>query len=196
MWLALPDQHIAVSEKKFNQTLTQLLDILRIARTEALGRGTIVTLCPYTENIVCGDDWSRGIILFIDETARGEIATPTDVITNMPFSTLSLRIFFNAFPSGSSRYLQFSGNGFTRYQNGSFYYCPEDTALNAQRVVINQAGRAYVTNENAQAGCRRLIFYKFLGLTPSVCNASTTADTSVALPCIFSASAVSIKQAS
>lgn len=153
MLLAMPSQHAQLTTKKFDHVMAQMLEALRIARQEALARGMTVTLCPYHETQSCGEDWSRGVMLFADEMAEGNITDPTQLIVKLAFSVPDMHVFLNAFPSGTNEFFQFAGNGFTHNQNGSFYFCPQGANLLAQRIVINQAGRAYITQENADTKC-------------------------------------------
>jgi prepilin-type N-terminal cleavage/methylation domain-containing protein len=58
-----------------------------------------------------------------------------------------------AFPHSTDNAFTFLRNGYTATQNASIYICPQQHKQFAQKVVINQGGRIYVSDENAEAYC-------------------------------------------
>lgn len=139
--LGLPQYDGFLSRHQARTDVEQLVRIVTLTRQQALLRGEVITLCPNDWSL-CGEDWSLGLLL-TDETGN--------IVTSTTFKHQA-KIFLKTFPAGYEHLLQFGGNGYTQTQNGSFYYCPKNI-LNAQRIVFNQAGRVYVTNEGAAQEC-------------------------------------------
>ncbi len=142
---ALPNDAVFLGRHQARSDVEQLVRTINLGRQQALLRDELITLCP-NDLQTCGEDWSTGLLVF-DELGL--------VITSLVFNN-NAKIILNTFPSGHEHVLQFSGNGFTQTQNGSFYYCPDDITQ-AQRIVFNQAGRVYVTIEAAQAECESIL---------------------------------------
>ena len=44
----------------------KILQLFSLARQEAIQSGQIVKICPVAENEQCGQDWSAGIMVFVD----------------------------------------------------------------------------------------------------------------------------------
>lgn len=49
----------------------QLLAEIQLARTEAVHRGTMVSLCPLGDDFHCGLDWSKGLLVVDERDQRG-----------------------------------------------------------------------------------------------------------------------------
>ncbi len=142
--IALPQYQDFLARQQQNTEIQQVLKTLTMARQQALLLGQTVSVCPYLAHR-CGQDWSQGLRVVqkagIEET----------LIMQQPFSG-DATILLKTFPQGSEYAIPFTAQGFTSSQNGSFYYCPKNSAQ-AKRIVFNQAGRAYVTGDGASEGC-------------------------------------------
>lgn len=117
------------------QSQTLLRGIER-ARTLAISSGQSVILCG---GHACNGAWSDALYLtyITDDTMlwRSEFSPGT-------------RISWQGFPQQRD-YIKFLPTGLASYQNGSFYVCLEQS--HAQRVIINQSGRAYLDAPNYEA---------------------------------------------
>lgn len=136
--LALPQYRGFVAKNKSEDIAEQIKRGIVFAREQAILRGQMIQLCPYDHDKNCGDDWSLGFRVMANDKVLSEL------------QFFDARIFLKTFPQGSEHLLQFSSAGVTQTQNGSFYYCDP---LFSQRVVFNQAGRAYITQDEAGQVC-------------------------------------------
>lgn len=136
-----------------DRVLKTLMGHMALARSEAAKEGRIVTLCPSVDGVSCGDNWSRGSLLFSDRNADRKLNQDDRVIAirqgDLPHGSLSWRAF------GNRRYLQFTPTGALRYQSGNFTYC--DSTLNPQlsrQLIVNGAGRVRVARDSNGDGIR------------------------------------------
>lgn len=139
--------HVA-STNRSAAAVNELLTALQLARSTAVARAVPVTLCR--GRAACGDaSWSEGWRLFSDVDGD-RILEPGDGDrllrvgeTPAPGYTLSWRAF------GSNDYIQFTPEGRTRAQNGTFRFCPEDSGIRyARGIIVYRTGRARVTRDN------------------------------------------------
>lgn len=133
--LAAPHFNNFLQRHQAQTEIEQLVRTITLARQQALLRKETITLLP-------NEHWSLGLLL---QDKIGEM------ITSVNFHHQAY-IILKTFPVGSENAVQFSANGLTKTQNGSFYYCPKNIN-HAKRIVFNQAGRVYVTADEAQQAC-------------------------------------------
>lgn len=120
--------------------INRVIGAVNFARMEAVSRNQTVTLCPRENANSCGNEWRKGIIVFMDSNQNGDLEDNDELIRVTPPFPEGSSLSWSAF--GSNRYLRFSPLGFTYNQNGTFTYCPpnKDNRL-AKLAVINKAGR-------------------------------------------------------
>jgi type IV fimbrial biogenesis protein FimT len=125
------------NEKHFLQTsqeeivAQQLLQAIYSARSEAMMRGTVVTLCRSTDLKNCsGENWLQGYIM---KSGDKLISTYQNV-------TATGKIHWRSFPKNRD-VLTFLPSGFSEVENGTFWYC---AANNKPRwaIIMNRSGRA------------------------------------------------------
>ena len=115
-----------------------LLNLISFARETAMAEGRTVTLCPSLDKIHCSQDWNLPVIVFFDTNAtniaedEGELLRVAEPVTH---GTLT----FAVFPIGN--FLQFTEDGFSLNQNGTFQYCAKNQSW---QIIINRIGRMRV----------------------------------------------------
>ncbi len=135
---AVPATKDFIAAQRANQAVNQVFIAIQLARSEAITRGEIVTLCPGKNT--CVSDWEAGFFLSTSESNTAK--DPQKQILRL-FDTLEpgSDLYWRGFPNVN--YLQISPTGFTRDQNGTFYYCPKDRDPRyARAVIVDQTGRA------------------------------------------------------
>jgi len=80
--LAAPTFREFTRNNQVTATNNDLVTALNLARSEALRRGTAVTVCSSTDGLKCGvaGDWAAGWIVFQDEAANGVIPSDDKVV--------------------------------------------------------------------------------------------------------------------
>jgi type IV fimbrial biogenesis protein FimT len=139
--LAVPAYKSLVTNTRTTTQVSQLVSAINFARSEAIKRHVVVTLCASSDQKSCGDDWSKGWLVFVDKQAAGEIVAGDEI----------LRIY-EATPNGyklewrslRSSYLQMDPTGGTHGQDGSFFYYADDDKNTQQKISVSQTGRVRV----------------------------------------------------
>lgn len=133
------------------QLANNLDSALRFARSQAVSRGTTVTICPGTNSSLntCGiaTDWNKGWIVFEDSNADGVIDSPSDILQVFPMigrnpgitaSTTAPFSFFGQFAS--------TGLPLSNRQIDITITPRECLGNNGRRVYLTGAGRIIVQN--------------------------------------------------
>lgn len=123
--IALPFYQNIIEHYDAEVTMKQLMRAIHLARIEAINKQTLVKLSANHDN------WSNGYYISIDHHIVHRFAAIKQG------ATLSWK-GFPAYP-----YLQFTAQGFTYYQNGSFSYFSRQGEL-LKKLIINQAGRVKI----------------------------------------------------
>jgi len=128
--------------------INRLLGAVEFARSSALDLGQVVTLCPSEDGETCSQDWSRGYLIFVDRERKGKIKDGKDRLQIFEALPKGASLEWRAFPT--DRYVQFAPSGFTREQNGTFYYCPDQSDDKfARALIVDKSGRARVATQDS-----------------------------------------------
>ncbi len=129
-----------LDRQKSQSALRIIEQSIRTARSEALQRNGLVTLCRSTDGQTCGGDWGEGIIIFSDVDGDHVLDAEDQLIQHISMPELAGTIRWRAFRN--RQYLQITPEGFTRYQNGNFTYCPFDADIRkAMQLVLSRTAR-------------------------------------------------------
>lgn len=142
--LAVPAMRFYIQNSRAIVMTTDFTSALAFARSEALKRGTPVTICASNDTVnynTCGasNTWSNGWIIFTDPNADGVIAASTD----------RLKIH-QALPVGSSitttqARITYNSTGFATAGSGTFTLMASGCTGNYGRLItISTTGRAHI----------------------------------------------------
>jgi prepilin-type N-terminal cleavage/methylation domain-containing protein len=142
-WRGLVDN---ASSQRIRSTLIQSF---ADARSEAVTRNQITTICPLDTNGVCYADWDGPISVFIDPNNDRALTATTRLIHvhhSIPAGYLT------ASKSGPAerRYFQYNPDGSSKGTIGSITWCPRDgDATRAIQLRLNFGGRVtWATDSN------------------------------------------------
>ncbi|MDP5070519.1 MAG: GspH/FimT family pseudopilin [Congregibacter sp.] len=136
------------------RVIQHTMTLLNYARFEAVTRGTNITLCATDELGQCKRDWNDAVStrVFVDRNQNRNYDSHETTLRTSTLPTNNGIVTWRA--SLGRRYVTFDASGFT-WQNGTLIYCPGDgNARNAYAVVVNQAGRSYMTRDRDNDGIR------------------------------------------
>lgn len=123
-----------------------LFTLVYFARSEAIKRNTVVTICKSGDATQCGGDWTNGWIVFADENKDGSRDVGDALISSGRVDE-NYTLSWSAF--GSNNYIRFTSNGLTLSQNGSFKLCPSDLDVRfARAVVISKTARVRLPKDS------------------------------------------------
>lgn len=143
--IAVPNFTLLVRSNQVSTQTNGLLLALQQARSEALRRGTPVSVCPSTDQATCAskDDWHNGWIVFSDDNTTG---TPDiDEIVRVGGGAAGPVVV-----TTDDDYIRFFGNG-TRDTASSGEWSiswPDCTGDRARSIRLNVVGRASSAEES------------------------------------------------
>jgi type IV fimbrial biogenesis protein FimT len=144
--LAVPSFNDILRRQQVSGEANVLFSLVYLARSEAIKRNSVVTICKSNDADLCGGNWSDGWIVFQDNDKDGsrdigEIKISSNTIGN------DYQLSWSAF--GSNNYIRFTQNGMTLSQNGTFKLCPADNnAQYARAVVISKTARVRLPKDS------------------------------------------------
>lgn len=148
--LVLPSFQSLIRKQQVSGEVNVLVSLVYLARSEAIKRNSVVTICKSNDAEQCGGSWSDGWILFQDNDKDGsrdvgEVLISSGVIEH------NFILSWSAF--GSNNYIRFTSQGLTLSQNGTFKLCPSDgDARYARAVIISKTARARLSKDNDSDG--------------------------------------------
>ncbi|RNE91739.1 GspH/FimT family pseudopilin [Marichromatium sp. AB32] len=156
--VAIPSFREIIATNRIAVINNDLLEALHVARSEAIKRGTRVTVCKSTTTsssspaCATGDPgWESGWIIFSDRGTRGQIDGNDQVIIvheqNIPAVTIttgnSFKDFISYLPSGFSQ-------GSSGLSSGTFSVNLQDKA---RHLIISASGRIRTCSETNKDDC-------------------------------------------
>lgn len=143
MAVGLPSLQETINSISANSAAKTLVASLNYARSEAVKRGAVVTVCGSSSGTDCDTaSWSDGWIVFVDENAdadggAGSVDAADPVLRVYQGSGSNVLTFTAAMQ-------QFDAQGFgLNATTNTFLLCPEDAnSANAQSVELSVTGRA------------------------------------------------------
>lgn len=138
--MSLPGFSQLLNSTRADQAMQSLTEAIALARTNAITTQHIVTFCRSKDQQTCGGVWGQGFIVFTDANGNREIDGDDLLLRAKQFINLPGELRWRAFRN--RQYIQFTPEGFTRYQNGNFTYCPHSKdARNARQLIVSRTAR-------------------------------------------------------
>lgn len=129
----IPSEAIFYSKARDEVMSSQLLRALNLARSAAVTRGEIITLCKSNNQKTCAGDWQDGYIIYTDNK----------ILYSFHNSVNKGVLRWRAFPKHADD-IQYLPSGMLRIENGTFWYCQKGIKKPRWAIVINMSGRARV----------------------------------------------------
>ena len=151
--IALPDFRELIQQKQSDITVRTLTTAIELARTSAITDNKLTTLCRSSDGSECGGKWEDGILVFTDHNGNRKIDTEDRLVRYFPFPSSTGKLQWRAFQN--RQYLQITPQGFTRYQNGNFTFCPHSKDLSlARQIILNRSARIRHAQDSDGDGIR------------------------------------------
>lgn len=145
--LAVPlIRNVLLSNRMVTQVNTVIAD-LALARSEAIKRGTYVTLCQSSSGAGCtgASTWHEGYIVFADPNENHKVDAGETIVR------VQTKVAKFAEYDGSldlNHYISYKPTGMA-FPNGSFTFCDERGARGARSIIVYSTGRARTSNKKA-----------------------------------------------
>ena len=158
--LMMPSLHRVNPALNLEQRANALRSLIKQARTLAIAHDKRVFLCgaaPDAETSMDIDSpcdlagsWQHGVLVVIDQDGDEEPSTGDVLTLYQPADNRESVLSWRGF-RGKNR-VDFLPNGMTHWQNGRFTLCAVGDKTLRRDVVINAAGRSYISRDHA-GGC-------------------------------------------
>lgn len=140
--IAMPSFNDLLRRQAINGQANALFSMLYLARSEAIKRSRVVTICKSSDGQNCGGNWSNGWLMFADQNKDGALDAGDEIVARGKISE-EIAVGWVAF--GSNNYIRFSPRGMTLAQNGTFTVCPKNADENlARAVVVSKTARVRI----------------------------------------------------
>jgi type IV fimbrial biogenesis protein FimT len=148
--LSIPSFNNSLRRQQVSGETNTLFSLVYFARSEAIKRNKVITICKSDDANQCGGDWTNGWIVFSDNDKDGSRDNGELLILSGKIGE-DYRLEWTAF--GSNNYIRFTSNGLTLSQNGTFKICPSDNDETfARAVVISKTARVRLTKDSDRNG--------------------------------------------
>ncbi|MGB0834725.1 MAG: GspH/FimT family pseudopilin [Psychrobium sp.] len=129
--------------------VNEFVAVQRMARQYALYNKTDVIMCASTDGQKCMAKkyWHEGVLVFVDNNGDRKRDPDDKVIKFFQARAKNLQVTWRAYQN--KRYLQFTANGWTNYQNGTFRFCFANEPQQYNRaLIVSQIGRARLSTDS------------------------------------------------
>lgn len=142
----IPPLNATLDRSRARSDVATLLASLNLARTHAIAKSTITTLCASNDGLSCGSDWSAGTLLFRDTNNNRQLDDKDQLIEVGQALEGGARLSWRA--SGRrNQYIRFSRHGMAM-EFGTFTYCPASRqAQSARMLILNRMGRVRLATD-------------------------------------------------
>ena len=148
--LAAPHFNKILKRQEVDGQITELVSLFYFARSEAIKRNKVVSICKSHNHHNCGGTWTTGWLVFEDLDADGHKDINEEKLSAgklMDGYELNLSAF------GSTSYIRFLHTGLTDSHNGGFTVCPENSDRSLARAVIfTKTGRVRTSKDSNANG--------------------------------------------
>lgn len=154
--IALPDFAGMIKSERLVAQSNDLVSDIAFARAEAMQRGRRVTMCPTADQTSCGNDWSRGRMIFLDDDRSGvsgaRSASEEILRLRGPLSGGNSLVW-----SSASQFLQYrssgvpsegiSHNAVADQMRDTFKICDSTIANSGREIIVSALGPIEVKRE-------------------------------------------------
>ncbi|WP_417760464.1 GspH/FimT family pseudopilin [Shewanella sp.] len=138
--IGVPSLKSLMAHYQASTTLQQLRQAIWLARNQAISYGARTTLC-HLENNNCNQNlWQQGVTVFVDINGNFQKDDGEPVLYESGEFGGEADISFNR------QAIRFLPTGLASGMNGTLSYCPQESGVDAQAIIVNQAGRIHLSD--------------------------------------------------
>lgn len=139
-----------VQNSRMTTEVNELITHLSLARSEAITRGTTVTICKSKDGVTCSNDseWHNGWISFADPNENHQVDADESIIYTHQALHDGVALRYGG-EKEAYRYLTYHPPGYAR-PNATFTFCDSRSSTKAKAVIINTTGRPRSSDKNAE----------------------------------------------
>ena len=136
--LAIPNFREFLLNNRLTSQTNEFILALASAKSEAVKRGTLVTVCSRATDTSCAGSttWDSGWLVFVDGGVAGTVDGTDEVLqVRTPLEGN------NSLRAGARLRVTFQNTGFSSGFNDTFRLCDARGTANARSIVVSQQGR-------------------------------------------------------
>ncbi|HRG49688.1 MAG: GspH/FimT family protein [Cellvibrionales bacterium] len=138
--LALPSFSSIVRRSQSESLMYTLISTAQLARSSAVSRRESVVFCASTDQLSCGNDWTKGAVVFADPNNNRRVDQHEPVLATLPSTPEGSQLVMRA--ALNKQHLRYMSNGMLENTAGSFIYCPAHaTERDVRNLIFNRTGR-------------------------------------------------------
>jgi type IV fimbrial biogenesis protein FimT len=152
--LSAPGLGRMLQRQQGDAAINELARTFSFARSAAVARSHVVTLCGSSDSTRCNGAWEVGLLVFADLDADGVVDVGEPLLKQTSLKANGGSMQLRSFPRKLT--VQFDALGFTyKKQNGSLIWCAasRDPHL-AQQLIFIRTGRARLARDSDGDGIR------------------------------------------
>ncbi len=130
--IGVPSFQAIVTSNRISANTNDFITAINLARSEAIKRGTDISVCKSADGVSCTGDWNQGWIVYLT-------SDPPEVIIRV-FDGLSGDDTLTTVPS-DAHVVTFNGNGALAQYPVTFNFSLCDSSNERRQIVINPVGR-------------------------------------------------------
>ncbi|MEE4246178.1 MAG: GspH/FimT family pseudopilin [Kangiellaceae bacterium] len=153
--LAIPTFKESRERAILSAASSKLLSSIHLARSRSINLSKDVILCGSIKGTECDQQWSKGIMVFIDNNHDGSYDDENDAresFRSVDFEKLS--ISWKSFRGDKP--IKFLPSGITWHQNGTFILCLDNNPKYAKAITLTKSGRARLSIDSDNDGIDEL----------------------------------------
>jgi len=138
-----------IQDSRLVAQVNQLVGYLHLVRSEAIKRGTTVTICKSANGINCtpSSTWHEGWIIFADPNRNRAVDSGEAIIRAQQALTEGNTVKFRA-SLGQNNDVTYRPSGFSE-KNGTFTFCDTRGPSKARAIILYRTGRPRVSTKSS-----------------------------------------------
>ncbi len=145
--IAAPSFHDIVQQSKQDSRVMELNSMLNFARSEAIKRSSRVSVCARDSDTMCGTDWNKGWLVFLDNADDAGVVEALEPILKsskaLPtnFTLNNSAIVSGAVDANQRSFVRFGPRGLSNWRgSGSFTFCDDRGTEAAKAINVSISG--------------------------------------------------------
>jgi type IV fimbrial biogenesis protein FimT len=139
--IVYPGMHDFYSKNISLAEADKIKTALQLTRNEAIRQNTTMTFCKSKSFNDCDGNWNDGQII---KNPKNTIIRKFDPIPKHDVLTWK-----SSFSGEKNDYIAFTSTGTTAGQQGSFFYCPQNSPQNNVAIIIQESGNIRISNKTS-----------------------------------------------
>lgn len=152
--IGIPNLTALMIKSRLSGQVQEFYGVIDFARSEAIKRGTSVSICKSANGSACGGSWSNGWIIFVDQNSSGtrdNIGSTNEETLLRVFPALPTNYTLNA-NNNLANYVTYDRLGMAN-QNGTFVFCKSSDETTARAIIITKTRPRIATSTEAISSC-------------------------------------------